>query len=85
MKTKVIPTKSIGSGWETKPFADKPPLTEEQKLNKIKADAIREAFGELADEYRSGGLRLTYTGFAIAQHIEAQTKNYADKLEAGTL
>lgn len=54
-------------------------------LGMVKADAVREAFGELADEYRSGGLRLTYTGFAIAQHIEAQTKIYADKLEAGTL
>ena len=42
MATKVIHTTRTDGGWYQKPFADKPPLTEEQKLNKIKANAIRE-------------------------------------------
>ena len=70
MKTKVIPTIRTDGGWQQEPFADQPPLTEEQKLNKLKANAIREAADELTVNYW-----IDYNDLA----------DYADKLERGEL
>ena len=76
MKTKVIPTIRTDGGWQQEPFADQPPLTEEQKLNKLKANAIRKAV-EVCEIDEGGGMH---------DHCDTwELYEYADKLEAGTL
>jgi len=79
MATKVIHTTRTDGGWYQKPFADKPPLTEEQKLNKIKANAIREAVKATKTTTQ------TYDGVEFMMCEDCDLLEYADKLEAGTL
>ena len=73
MKTKVIPTIRTDGGWQQEPFADQPPLTEEQKLNKLKANAIREAVTHFETRIEMNDI---YIGDLC---------DYANKLEKGEL
>lgn len=44
------------------------------------AEAVLQAFKQLAAEYRPHGLNCTYTAFDVANHIEAQGHYYAARL-----
>ncbi len=51
-------------------------------VNKLNADAVREAFAKLQEEYEQYPHLLTRNN-QVALHIEAQGEYYANKLEAG--
>ena len=50
-------------------------------VNKLNADAVREAFAKLQEEYEQYPHLLTRNN-QVALHIEAQGEYYANKLEA---